>query len=209
MRKIFIEIAILTILIFTAITATISEDRSYREVLQDGDIIFQTSTSSQSIAIELATKSNITHCGIIVKDNGKFYVYEASSKVKLTPVDNWIDRGKDSSFTVKRLKNRVLSKNDLDKMSAVALHFKDKKYDPLFKWSDDTIYCSELVRKIYEKALHIKLGELVPMSSFDFSSNEVMKIIDERYIDGVNQEEPVISPVSIFNSRHLETVVER
>ena len=38
-------------------------------LIQDGDIIFQNSNSSQSKAIELATKSKYTHMGIIFKKN--------------------------------------------------------------------------------------------------------------------------------------------
>ena len=38
--------------------------------LQDGDLIFQTSQSSQSKAIQLATKSKFSHMGMIyIKDN--------------------------------------------------------------------------------------------------------------------------------------------
>ena len=35
--------------------------------IKDGDLIFQTSLSQQSKAIQLATKSKYSHCGIIYK----------------------------------------------------------------------------------------------------------------------------------------------
>jgi hypothetical protein len=45
--------------------------------IKDGDIIFQTSLSNQSKAIQLATKSKYSHCGIIFKNENGFYVLEA------------------------------------------------------------------------------------------------------------------------------------
>ena len=65
-----------------------------KNIIQDGDIIFHTSLSNQSKAIQLATKSKYSHCGIIYKLNDKYYVFEAVQPVKLTSLDDWIARGK-------------------------------------------------------------------------------------------------------------------
>jgi len=45
--------------------------------IQNGDLIFQTSLSGQSRAIQLATESKYSHCGIIYKEGSEFYVFEA------------------------------------------------------------------------------------------------------------------------------------
>jgi len=58
--------------------------------LQNGDLIFQTSLSSQSMAIQLATKSKYSHCGLIYKNGNDFFVFEAVHPVKRTPLDEWI-----------------------------------------------------------------------------------------------------------------------
>lgn len=50
--------------------------------IQDGDLIFQTSLSSQSIPIQKATKSVYSHCGLIFKNGDKFEVIEAVQPVK-------------------------------------------------------------------------------------------------------------------------------
>lgn len=50
--------------------------------LREGDIIFQTSLSPQSRAIQLATRSSWSHCGILYKRGGRFYVFEAAQTVK-------------------------------------------------------------------------------------------------------------------------------
>jgi hypothetical protein len=54
--------------------------------LRDGDIIFQTSQSAQSIAIQKATHSKYSHMGIIFFRGGKPYVYEAIKIVQYTPL---------------------------------------------------------------------------------------------------------------------------
>ena len=57
------------------------------EGIKNGDLIFQTSLSSQSQAIQLATNSKYSHCGIVYIENGQFYVFEAIQPVKTTPLD--------------------------------------------------------------------------------------------------------------------------
>lgn len=47
------------------------------EILQDGDIIFQESQSAQCKAVQKATHSRYSHCGIIFRKDGKYFVYEA------------------------------------------------------------------------------------------------------------------------------------
>jgi len=46
---------------------------------KEGDIIFQTSKSEQSKYIRMATKSQLSHCGIVVEKGGRQYVLEASN----------------------------------------------------------------------------------------------------------------------------------
>ena len=71
---------------------------------KNGDIIFQTSKSSQSIAIQRATKSRYSHMGIIFENDSELYVYEAVQPVKFTLLREWINRGVDKHYVVKRLK---------------------------------------------------------------------------------------------------------
>lgn len=73
---------------------------------QNGDIIFQTSNSGQSKAIQIATGSKYSHMGIIYKQGNDYFVYEAVQPVKLTPLTDWIKRGENGHYVVKRLKNQ-------------------------------------------------------------------------------------------------------
>ncbi|MFM7764841.1 MAG: YiiX/YebB-like N1pC/P60 family cysteine hydrolase, partial [Sphingomonadales bacterium] len=96
--------------------------------IKDGDVIFQTSQSSQSKAIQLATKSKYSHCGIVYKDGNEFYVYEAVQPVKSTPLNKWIARGESGKYIVKRLKNAddILTPAVLKKMKQEGEKFKGK-----------------------------------------------------------------------------------
>jgi uncharacterized protein YycO len=178
------------------------------EEFKNGDLIFQTSLSGQSKAIQLATKSKYSHCGLIYKDGNDFYVFEAVQPVKRTPLDKWIARGQDGKYVIKRLKNadQVLTPTTLTKMKQVGDQFKGKNYDLTFEWSDDKIYCSELIWKIYQRATGIEIGKLEKLSDFDLTNEAVKKKMKERYGDKIPTEEIVISPASIFDSELLTTV---
>src|SRR5437867_2402013 len=73
--------------------------------LQDGDIIFQTSRSPQSLAIQRATHSPYSHMGIILYRSGRPFVFEAIATVRYTPLGEWIDRGSGGHYVVKRLRD--------------------------------------------------------------------------------------------------------
>jgi hypothetical protein len=75
--------------------------------VKDGDVIFQTSKSSQSVAIQRATHSHYSHMGIVFIRNGQPYVLEASATVRYTPLRNWIERGVGSAFVVKQVLERT------------------------------------------------------------------------------------------------------
>lgn len=177
---------------------------------KDGDIIFHTSLSAQSKAIQLATKSPYSHCGIIVTHKGGLYVYEAVQPVKFTPLQEWITRGKDAKYVVKRLKNAeaILTPAALEKMQKEGQKFLGKNYDLRFEWSDDKIYCSELIWKIYKRALNIELGTLQKIGDFDLSAPAVQQKVNERYAGKVPLNESIITPVAVFDSDKLFTVYQ-
>ncbi len=185
------------------------EEINISNKIQNGDIIFQTSKSSQSKAIQLATKSKYSHMGIIYKNDGQFVVFEAIQPVKTTPLTEWIKRGEDSHYVIKRLKNanKILTTETLSKMKDVGEKYQGKNYDIYFEWSDDKIYCSELVWKIYKEGANIEIGHLQQLSDFDLTNDIVKQKLNERYGSEIPMTEKVISPISMFNSDKLELVL--
>jgi hypothetical protein len=179
--------------------------------VRDGDLIFQMSRSSQSLAIQRATGSPYSHMGIVLMLEGKPFVFEAVATVRYTPLDRWIARGSGGRYTVKRLRNAsaLLTASALKKLHGDAHQFEGRPYDLTFEWSDDRIYCSELVWKLYDKALNIQIGELQRIKEFNLTDPVVQAKLRERYGTHIPQEEPVISPVAMFNSSLLTTVAEK
>jgi uncharacterized protein YycO len=175
--------------------------------INEGDILFQTSLSSQSKAIQLATKSKYSHIGIAFKEDGRYYVFEAVQPVKKTPLNEWIKRGKDEEFAIKRLKNdKILDEKTLLKMKEIANSYLGKDYDLTFEWSDDKIYCSEFVWKIYKQGAKIEIGGLQKLGDFDLSDKIVKAKLQERFGDRIPINEIVISPAAIFESGLLKEI---
>jgi uncharacterized protein YycO len=179
--------------------------------LKEGDIVFQSFPSSQTKAIQLATKSPYSHVGMILRHNCHLMVYEAVGPVKFTPVDSWVRRNTKKHFVVKRLRNvnGILTTRNLARLRRTALTFEGRPYDFVFNWSDDKLYCSELVWKTFHRALGIDVGMLRKMKDFDLSSPEVRNILEQRYPEGVPLEKTVISPEDIFESSSLVTVYKQ
>jgi uncharacterized protein YycO len=195
-------------LLITLIIGTLFAKENADAEIKDGDIIFHTSNSDQSKPIQLAMKSKYSHCGIIYKKGNDIFVYEAVGPVKLTPIKEWIARGKNNSYVIKRLKNaeNMITPDVLKKMKQVGDKFKGKPYDKTFEWSDNRIYCSELVWKIYQQATGIEIGKLQKLKEFDLSDARVKAIMKTRYPNKIPTEEIVISPAAIFDSDLLVTV---
>lgn len=184
-------------------------DIEHADKLHNGDIIFQTSTSAQSKAIQLATHSEYSHCGIVYEDNGDWYVFEAVQPVKKTPLDEWINRGQNAEYVVKRLKDTTaLAPAALSKMKASAKAMSGKNYDLYFEWSNDRIYCSELVWKLYKDATGLEIGHLKQLKDFDLTSPAVKQKLKERYGNKIPLDEKVISPKDVYESELLETILK-
>ncbi|WP_210114428.1 YiiX family permuted papain-like enzyme [Hymenobacter elongatus] len=179
--------------------------------LHDGDLIFQTSQSAQSRAIQLATKSEYSHCGILFRRGREWRVFEAVQPVSETSLANWIARGQDGRFVVKRLRDAttVLTPAVLQRLQAAGRQYQGKSYDLYFGWSDERIYCSELLWKMYKTATGREIGQLQTLREFDLSHPAVQAKLRERYGKNIPLEEKVISPVRMLESKELVTVPAR
>jgi hypothetical protein len=174
---------------------------------RDGDIIFQSSSSRQSAAIEEATQSPYSHCGVIFYENNVAYVYEAVQPVGKRRLDDWIESGVNGTFVVKRLNDTsLLMNNELKALKTYTLAQFGKNYDGKFNWSDKEMYCSELVYKGYWNACHIQLAKPKALKDLNIDGPIVRKIMKERYGNEIPYDEPMISPDQLFNSRLLITV---
>lgn len=171
---------------------------------KDGDILFQSSTSSQSKAIEIATNSPYSHCGILFYENGQAYVYEAVQPVGKRKLEDWIASGVGSKYEVKRLKDASkLTPENIKAMKQFAASQFGKNYDAYFNWSDKEMYCSELVWKVYFEKLGIKLAKPLPLLDFNIDAIEVRRIMGKRYGNQIPYDELMVAPSQLFESELL------
>lgn len=173
-----------------------NQNKNYKE----GDIIFQTTSGATGKAIQLATHSKFNHCGVLFSENNKWVVYEAVQPVRKTSLEEFNARGKG---TVKRLGNKTLSKEDVNTLKTLFKTYENKDYDDAFNWNDERIYCSELVYKLYDNGLKIKLCQPRKLSDFDLSNPLVKEKLNEKYGNQIPFNEPMVSPEDIYKSTLL------
>ena len=162
---------------------------------QQGDVIFHVSESSQSAAIKLGTWSRYSHCGLIIKKNGKLYVLEAENGVELTPIRQWLKRGKMCHhYRVMRLKDE----------QTLNLPYKlGGRYDRAFRFNNGKYYCSELVWELYGKN-NINLCSPKELQNYHLLYLPmVQKHIKSR---GFTMDQKVVAPIDLVKSHKLKTV---
>lgn len=169
-------------------SGTASEDN-----LKEGDLIFHTSQSNQSPAIRYATGSALSHCGIIIEKKDGLYVLEATHKLKLTPLQEFINRGKGGRWWAKRV---------VDEPVKIRYNgLLGRPYDMAFKRDNNLYYCSELIYDIYKKQLGIELCPLRKVSSYNVLG--VKKVLKRR---GISLDQLVVAPSDIFYSDKVHDV---
>jgi hypothetical protein len=188
--------------------------------LKAADIIFQTSGGSQSSAILAASRSPLTHVGMIMfAEDGSPQVIEAVEPVKITPLDRWIDRGVGNRILIKR--DNSISASQADAIIAAAKTHLGKPYDLFFLSGLDRLYCSELVDVGFTEGAGIKLGQHVTARQLDLDNYAARKLIAQRWQKHpmcqnkdmkfedcykVILEQTLITPASIAQDKRLQTV---
>ena len=108
---------------------------------------------------------------------------------------------------ISKIENSLpLTPATLSRMRMTGWKYLGRQYDLTFEWSDDKIYCSELIWKVYQRATGVEIGKLEKLRDFDLTSEIVKSKMKERYGDNLPLDEFVISPKSIFESELLTTI---
>jgi cell wall-associated NlpC family hydrolase len=186
-------------LLFLALTSAFAYEP------QNGDIIFHTSLSPQSEDIQKGTKSRYSHVGIVYIQDGKAMVLEASKKVRLRSLHNWVNSGAHNNYTVMRTQI-PLTKDQINKMKKVGNQFSGKPYDLKFEWNDDKMYCSELVWKVYKEGAGIEPNPPKKMDQYSFDEPSVRKTLEKRWKGNINWKETVVAPSDLAQSTLLAIV---
>lgn len=169
---------------------------------QDGDLIFIESQSAQAKALREATDSRWTHVGILFQENSKWYVAEASQPVRTVPLQDFNARGVRGEYRIYRLP--TLNEAQRSQLRTEVQKYLGRGYDIYFEWSDELIYCSELVYKTYQ-AIGFEIGVLQKFSELRLNGPYVKELIRQRTRNGhtLDLEEPIVTPVSQLNDSDL------
>lgn len=158
--------------------------------LQEGDIVFIESQSSQSPYIKIGTMSKWTHCGVVVNTPDGMKVLEASKTVKLTPFNSFVDRAKNENWCIKRPKQKLPEPISYKK-------YLGQPYDLEFKFDNGKMYCSELVWLIY-KEQGIELCKPRKVSSFALTRlPKVKRLMAKR---NISMDQKAVAPVDIYKA---------
>lgn len=158
--------------------------------LQEGDVVFIESQSSQSPYIKVGTMSKWTHCGVIVDTPQGLKVLEASKTVRLTPFKSFIDAAKNDNWCVKRPQQQLSSPISYQKYLGMP-------YDLEFKFDNRKMYCSELVWLVY-KDQGIELCKPRKVSSFICTRiPKVKKLMDKR---NISMDQYAVAPVDLYKA---------
>ena len=203
MKKTFMILGIILLILAlpfgSMVTETLTAQTEPIKEVREGDVIFQTSQSQQSPLIQIATRSKISHCGIIVMKNGKPYVLETLKTLVVTPLDKFIARGEDGKYWLKRSKK--------ENIKIKYGNYLGKPYDLAFKFDNDKFYCSELIYDIYKNQLGIELCKPKKVSDYLILGTDKLPQIEKAMKNrGITKEQYAVAPVDIFESDYLEDV---
>ncbi|QDU26837.1 hypothetical protein ETAA8_19200 [Anatilimnocola aggregata] len=173
---------------------------------QEGDVIFQSLPFSELVkAIEGATNSPYSHCGIVAKEDGRWVVYEALTPVGPTPLREFIFRGRDNAFVVKRLK--ADHQPHVPKMLATVRSYRGRLYDQRYRLDDnaEAIYCSELIFLAYREATGGQpLGKLVTLGKLKWQP--YIELIEQIEKGPAPLDRQIITPRDLARAEQLERV---
>lgn len=173
---------------------------------RDGDVIFHTSASSQSQAIQDATESRLTHVGLVFMHDGRWTVIEAVQPVRWTALDEWTARGQEEFLVMRATSSVVSTPGWPAALRDAAVLFLGRDYDLVFRWGDERIYCSELVYLAFLNGLGIELVVAETFGDLELQVASVQSLITRRAVNGILPDERIVTPVRLTRSALLVPV---
>ncbi len=159
--------------------------------------------------VRALTGSRWTHVGVVFKEKGQAFVFEAVSPVKRTPFERFVARGRDGRYVVKRLRDadHRLTPEVVAKVRQLGASWLGRPYDLRFRWDDQSLYCSELVYKLFERGAGIRIGVLERAHDMNLDDERVQRALRKRFAGSkFDPDETVVTPDSIFNDDQLVEV---
>jgi hypothetical protein len=218
--------------------------QNWESKLHQGDMVFIRSRSQNAEGIAMLSDPTaepdedriFTHCGIVLREDGQLKVLEGAGRgtppltLENCQTEEAIDVAHEHGDNPHHIYvRRWRSAEDLAEAKLASLIEKAKKlhskpYDHAFSWTDDKMYCSELIWKAYAAA-----SLSLPHSTVDSYMKSVQKVLDDPNLDdgkrtklsaalkrlalnrggpAVDPDEYAVSPEDIFNSKDLVSITD-
>ena len=172
----------------------------------EGDVAFQSLAHNPLIdAIEGATESPFSHCGILHRTGAGWVVVEAIGPVKETALAEWIAQGRRQRYAIYRLNDRYRGK--IPAFIRAAQSYAGRPYDIHYDLDDEAIYCSELIYKAFERSTGERLGKLQKLGELKWQAHA--QVIREIEGGKLPLERVMITPRSVSEAPQLTKVFER
>lgn len=177
----------------------------------DGDIIMINSRSPQAELLHQLVGGKYNHVGLVLqrKKDGLLMVMDVQDSVRATPLTDFVASSADGSVCLLRLKDasKVLNESKVRSMRETVRTYARKPFDPVLNWDDSKVYSSEVVWKVYDKSMMLKLCPTGTVADFDISAQK-QKELSSTYGGTVSNKDEAVSPDAIYNSPKLEIIYE-
>lgn len=176
----------------------------------EGDILFQSLPNEPGMdlvdAIEGATESPYSHCGMVFRENDDWWVIEAIGPVKITQMQDYIGRGRDHKVWAYRLKEE--NRKHIPVALAAMKEDLEKPYDARYRFDSEAIYCSELIYRGWKAATGEGLGKTVTLGSLKWQRYKpVIEAIEGQGNHPLDRE--MITPRDLAKAKELELVYSK
>ena len=170
---------------------------------KEGDVVFQSLPRGELVdAIEGATGSPYSHCGVVCSTWKGWAVVEALNPVCQTPLHHWIDQARDDQVYVYRLRDADAATRRA--VVRAAQGYLGLPYDIRYQMDDEHIYCSELIYKAYQKVTGKPLGQLCRLGQLSWEP--FVELITRIERGPVPRDREMITPKALSEAQELEWV---
>jgi hypothetical protein len=171
---------------------------------REGDVVFQSLPHADLVdAIEGITHSPYSHCGVVLRDEGRWVVIESIGNVHETPLFSWILRGRGGSFAAYRLDTKYAPQ--VASFKKALLVYSGYPYDFDYNMDHpDGVYCSDLVFLAFQKATGEKMGKLQRLGDLDWRAYR--SFIAGQTNGQLPLDRVLISPASLAQAPQLHRV---
>ncbi|MCA6361400.1 MAG: hypothetical protein IM638_00045 [Bacteroidetes bacterium] len=181
--------------------------------LMEGDIIVQDIQNINGIIMRDAMRSEWSNIGIIFRRDadGALVVMDATGKVHLTPLPEWISAGRENKLALYRLKDgeNILVPKTTKQLRLACKPFKGKPADLYFNWSDEEMYSAEMVWKIYSTGLGISLCPTRTLADLKLDGEALKPLMTKKYGSRIPANETAVTIPDILQSKQLKLLYAR